>query len=82
MIIRYTIAAMAYRPVNENLYYEGKNVLIWFKINSKKATHENLQFIILSKSGRPNYNTFINSNVAKEYVYEIASINHRKQTEF
>ena len=53
-----------------------------FKIKFIKAIQENFQFIILSKSRCPNYDTLINSSVPKESAYEIARINHRKQTKF
>ena len=39
------------------MQYNVKNAFIWFKINSKNASHENFQFIILSKSRRPNHCT-------------------------
>ena len=50
----------------ENLTYEVKNVLTQFKINSMKANPEKFQFMILSKTRRPEYNLLIDSNVIKE----------------
>ena len=50
----------------ENLTYDVKNVLTWFKINSMKANPEKFQFMILSKTRRLEYNLIIDSNVIKE----------------
>ena len=52
----------------ENLTYDVKNVLAWFKINSMKANSEKFQFMILSKSRRPEYNLLIDSNIIKEFA--------------
>ena len=54
------------QTVIENLTYDVKNVLTWFKINSMKTNPEKFQFIILSKTRRPEYNLLIDSNVIKE----------------
>ena len=40
--------------------------LTWFQINSMKANPEKFQFMILSKTRRPEYNLLIDSNVIKE----------------
>ena len=53
------------QTVIENLTYDVKNVLTWFKINSMRANPEKFQFMILSKSRRPEYNFLIGSNVIK-----------------
>ena len=47
----------------ENLTYDVKNVLTWFKIKSMKANPEKLQFMILSKTRRLQYNLLVDSNV-------------------
>ena len=47
----------------ENLTYDVKNILTQFKINSMKANPEKFQFMILSKTRRPEYNLLIDSNV-------------------
>ena len=54
------------QTVIENLTYDVKNVLTWFKINSMKANPEKFQFMILSKTRRLEYNLLIDSNVIKE----------------
>ena len=54
------------KTVIENLSYDVKNVLTWFKINSMKANPEKFQFMILSKTRRPKYNLLIDSDVIKE----------------
>ena len=56
------------QAVTEKLTYDVKNVLTWFKINSMKANPEKFQFMILSKTSRPEYNSLIDSNVVKETV--------------
>ena len=40
--------------------------MTWFQINSMKANPEKFQFMILSKTRRPEYNLLIDSNVMKE----------------
>ena len=40
--------------------------MTWFQINSMKANPEKFQFMILSKTRRPEYNLLIDSNVIKE----------------
>ena len=50
------------QTVIENLTYDVKNVLTWFKINSMKANPEKSQFMILSKIRPPEYNLLIDSN--------------------
>ena len=40
------------QTVIENLTYDVKNVLTWFKINSMKANPEKFQFMVLSKTRR------------------------------
>ena len=47
------------QTVIENVTYDVKNVLTWFKINSMKANPEKFQFMILSKSRCPEYNLLI-----------------------
>ena len=54
------------QTVIENLTYDVKNVLTWFKINSMKANPEKFQFMILSKTRRPKCNLLIDSNVVIE----------------
>ena len=54
------------QTVIENLTYDVKNVLTWFKINSMKANSEKFQFLILSKTRRPEYSLLIDSNPIKE----------------
>ena len=41
------------QTVIENLTYDVKNVLTWFKINSMKVNSEKFQFMILSKTRCP-----------------------------
>ena len=65
MMIRCIFVAKPYKLI-ENLTYDLKNVLTWFKINSMKANPEKFQFMILSKTRRPEYNLLIDSNVIKE----------------
>ena len=60
------------QTVIENLTYDVKNVLTWFKINSMKANPEKFQFMILSKTRRPEYNLLIDSNV----IIESADVNY------
>ena len=52
----------------ENLIYDVKNVLTWFKINSMKANLNRFQFMILSKTRCPEYNLLNDSNAIKESV--------------
>ena len=54
------------QTVIENLTYDVKNVLTWFKINSMKVNSEKFQFMILSKTRCPEYNLLIDSNVTKQ----------------
>ena len=54
------------QTVIENLTYDVKNVLNWFKIKYVKAYPEKFQFMILSKTRRPEHNLLIDSNVMKE----------------
>ena len=54
------------QTVIENLAYDVKNVLTCFRTNSVKANPEKFQFMILSKTRRPEYNLLIDSNVIKE----------------
>ena len=54
------------QTVTENLTYDVKNVLTWFKINSMKVNSEKFQFMILSKTRCPEYNLLIDSNVTKQ----------------
>ena len=54
------------QTVIESFTYDVKNVLVWFRINSMKANPEKFQFVILSKTGLPQYNLLIDSNVIKE----------------
>ena len=63
MIIRCIFIAKTYKL---SLKTYVKNVLTWFKIKSKKANPEKFQFMILSKTRRPEYNLLIDSNVIKE----------------
>ena len=52
--------------VIENLTYDVKNVLTWFKINSMKANPEKFQFMILTKTRHPVYDLLIDLNVIKD----------------
>ena len=54
------------QTVIENLTYDVKNILTWLKVNSMEANPEKFQFIILSKTTRPEYNLFIDLNVIKK----------------
>ena len=54
------------QTVIENLTYDLKNILTWLKVNSMKANPEKFQFIILSKTTRPEYNLLIDLNVIKK----------------
>ena len=56
------------QPVIENLTFDVKNVLTWFKIDSMKANHEKFQFMIPSKTRRPEYNFLIHSTVQREFA--------------
>ena len=51
------------QTVIENLTYDVKNVLTWFRINSMKTNPKKFQYLILSKTRRPEYNFLIDSNV-------------------
>ena len=42
--------------VIENLIYDVKDILTWFKINSMKANPKKFEFMILNKFRRPEYN--------------------------
>ena len=66
MIIRCSLVAKTYKLLLKNLTYDVENVLTWFNINPTKANPEKFQFMILSKTRRPEYNLLIDSNVIKE----------------
>ena len=65
----------------ETLTYDVKNVLTCFRINSIKATPERFQFMIVSRTRRPQYNLLIDSNVRRVCWCGNAGINC-KQAEF
>ena len=44
------------QTVIENLTYDVKNVLTWFKINSMKANPKKFEFMIFSRTRHPKYN--------------------------
>lgn len=46
----------------------------WFRINCKKASLENFQFMILSEIIRPKYNSFIQNSVLVELLGLIIEI--------
>ena len=56
------------QSVIENLIYDVKGILTWFKINSKKANPKKFEFMVLSNFRRPEYNLLIGSNVINSLV--------------
>ena len=58
MIISF-ICSQDLQTIIEDLTYDVKNVLTWFKMNPMKANPEKFQFMILSKTRSPEYNILI-----------------------